>query len=244
MPRITPEQFGTQLATAFGPALRAVVLYGSAVAGEHLARRSDYNVLIVVDELPLETLRTAAAVAKSWMDAGNPAPLIFTEEEWRSSADVFPMEYADILERHRVLQGQDPFTGIAIARANLRMQVEREARGKLLHLRSGVFAASANPRAQLDLLEATLSQIMVLFRGVVRLHGEVPPTDYDALTRATAQRAGFEAESVLRVVSHVRGHARVAPAAAAATLAGYLTSLEALVRYLDRYAAGEQRSGC
>src|SRR5258707_8543144 len=28
-----------------------------------------------------------------------------TVDEWRHSADVFPMEYADILERHRVLHG-------------------------------------------------------------------------------------------------------------------------------------------
>ena len=43
----------TRLAVARGlrHALRSVVLYGSAAAGEHIAKRSDYNVLVIVDAL-------------------------------------------------------------------------------------------------------------------------------------------------------------------------------------------------
>src|SRR5205814_2209271 len=112
MARMTLDELVSQLRAAYGPALRSIVLYGSAAAGEHLPKRSDYNVLVVVDSLDAPQLTAASAASRAWADAGNPAPLTMTTSEWRGSSDIFPMEYADILDRHRVLFGDDPFAGI------------------------------------------------------------------------------------------------------------------------------------
>src|SRR3712207_194433 len=102
---MTLDDLVSELTRAHGPQLRAVVLYGSAVAGELIPKRSNYNVLVIVDELPLERLLTKSAAMRTWSDAGNPPPLLLTTAEWLSSADIFPMEYADVLERHKVLHG-------------------------------------------------------------------------------------------------------------------------------------------
>ena len=51
---MTVEQLVSQLSGVYGNTLRSVILYGSAVAGEHIAKRSDYNVLVVLDSIPLE----------------------------------------------------------------------------------------------------------------------------------------------------------------------------------------------
>src|SRR5512132_3686927 len=112
-----------QLKLAYGSGLQSVVLFGSAVAGEHNPKKSDYNVLVIVDALPLDRLRAVAAVTKAWSEDGNPPPMTFTMNEWKSSADIFPMEYADILERHRILFGDAPFEGIKVAPGDLRLQV-------------------------------------------------------------------------------------------------------------------------
>lgn len=234
---MTLDELVDQLRQAYGPALRSVLLYGSAVAGEHIARRSDYNVLVVLDSVPLDRLAAVGAVLRSWTEAGNSAPMTFTAAEWKSSADVFPMEYSDILERHRVLYGADVTEGISVAPADLRLEVEQQSLGKLLHLRRGAMAAGGDEKAQLELLEASLSAIMVVFRGVSRLHGEVPAQDYLALTAAIAARAGFAAEPVLRVVRHVRGAEKLRKNEAAAVLSGYMGAMETLVAYLDKYAA-------
>lgn len=233
---MTLDQLVAQLRTAYGQALRAIVLYGSTVAGEHIPRRSDSNVLVVVDELPLETLRAAAAVTKAWMSGGNPPPMIFTTREWQSSADVFPMEYSDILERNRVLFGDDVFAGIRVSPEHLRLQIEQEAMGKLLHLRQAVFGASADTRAQLEIMERSLTKLMILFRAVVRLHGDTPPTDYEALSRMVAERSGFDAEALVRVVRHVRGQAKIRGGEVSIALGQYLLAVEHLVHHLDRFA--------
>ncbi|CAN5227548.1 hypothetical protein BH23GEM2_BH23GEM2_14150 [soil metagenome] len=233
MPRMTPDALVERLVSAFGDSLRAVVLYGSAVAGEHMAGRSDYNVLVVADDLPLDTLRSAGSATRGWTDAGNPPPIMFTSEEWRGSADVFPMEYADIIERHRVLYGALPVGEVAVARDHLRLQVEQDARGKLLHLRQAFVGAGPHNSTHLAVLEHTLSRLMVLYRGVLRLAGESRPTDYEELTRAAARVAGFDAEPVLTVVRHVRGSQRVPEREASLVAGAYLGALEQLVRYLD-----------
>src|SRR3954467_2242485 len=108
------DELVRQLHLAYADDLRSVVLFGSAVAGEHRTKTSDYNVLGIVDSLPLQRLRAVAAVSKAWAEDGNPPPMTFTTREWKSSSDIFPMEYADILERHRVLFGETPFEGINV----------------------------------------------------------------------------------------------------------------------------------
>jgi len=235
MARMTLDDLVSQLRAAYGTALRSIVLYGSAAAGEHIAKRSDYNVLVIVDALDPAHLTAASAASRAWSEAGNPAPLTMTMSEWRGSSDIFPMEYADILDRHKVLHGDAPFDGIRVDVRDLRLQLEQEAMGKLLRLRQGVLASGNDQDRQIELLAASASAIMIIFRAFLRLHGATPPADNVALSDAVAARAGFDASAFGRVIRHVRGEATIKPADARDVLGGYLRGMEQLVAYLDRY---------
>ncbi|MEO8577339.1 MAG: nucleotidyltransferase domain-containing protein [Gemmatimonadales bacterium] len=234
---MTLDELVKQLQGAYGETLRSVILYGSAVAGEHIEKRSDYNVLVTLDAVPLERLAAVGAVLRAWSESGNPAPMTFTTAEWKASSDVFPMEYADILERHRVLHGEDVTRGITVARGDLRLQVEQQALGKLLHLRRGAMAAGDDSGEQIRLLEASLSAIMVVFRGVTRLHGEIPSQDYAELSSLVATKVGFDPLPFTRVVEHLRGTRKLSKDEAGTTLATYMAGMEALHSYLDRWTA-------
>src|SRR5512132_3135468 len=162
MATMTLDELVTQLRAAYKERLASVVLYGSAARGAHIPKQSDFNVLVLLASL--ETARVAAApfvaasaVARAWREAGNPPPMTMTVDEWRGSADIFPMEYADILERHKVLHGTPPFDGIVVDRKDLRLQVEREAMGLLLQLRRGILAAGGDAGRQRELLANGLS---------------------------------------------------------------------------------------
>lgn len=238
MAKMTLEELVAQLQRAFGDKLRAVVLYGSAAAGEHIAKRSDLNVLVLVSALDLQLLEREASIARAWSEAGHPPPLTLTEDEWRSSSDVFAMEYADILERNRVLFGADPFSGIRVERRNLRLQLEREAMGKLLQLRQGILATGGDRKQLLALLEASLSTFMVIFRAVLRDRGDTPSTDYEVLCRHVATATGVSTDAFIRVVQHVRGSARLERDDVPSVLANYLEGAHQLVHYLDQQGAG------
>ena len=229
------DELVRQLKLAYADALRSVVLFGSAVAGEHRANKSDYNVLVIVDALPLDRLRAVSAVSKAWAEDGNPPPMTFTTREWRSSADIFPMEYADILERHRVLYGTLPVDGLRVNPADLRLQVEHQTMGKLLQLRQAIMGAGGDTALQLEVLDKSLSTLMVIFRGFVRLHSQVPSQDYEALTLSVAQRAGFSPEPFVRVIRHSRGTEKLSRDSASLILEEYLAAMERLVAYLDEF---------
>ena len=83
MAQMTLDQLVSQLQAALGPELNAVVLYGSAAAGEHVPKKSDYNVLVLVDSLDVSRLHGASAAIKAWINAGNAPPLALTMQEWR-----------------------------------------------------------------------------------------------------------------------------------------------------------------
>jgi hypothetical protein len=237
MATMTLDDLVTQLRAAYGARLDSVVLYGSAAAGEHIPKRSDYNVLLLLKELDASALSSASAVARAWSDAGNPPPMTMTVDEWRGSADVFPMEYADILDRHRVLYGTPPFDGVSVSTSDLRLQLEQQVMGKLLQLRQGALLAGTDGKRQAELIAASLSTMMVLFRAVVRLHGEKPDADNAALSQRVGALAGFDAAPFVRAVQHVRGEQKLEANDAGTTLAEYINGIRKLQRYLDTHGA-------
>ena len=237
---MTLEELVQQLRTAYRDHLSAVVLYGSGASSDYVEGKSDYNVLVLLDRIDVSTLAAASAVARAWREFGNPPPMTMTVDEWRRSADVFPMEYTDILQRHRVLFGAPPFEGIAVSREHLRLQLEQQVMGKLLRLRQGALLAGSEGKRQRELISDSLSTIMVLFRAVLRLKGEEPPTDTAALVDRVAALAGFDGTAFTRAVQHQRGEPKIAPSEAGAVLAQYLTGVERLDAFLDTFTTQER----
>ena len=230
-----------RLREAFGDALRCVLLYGSAAEQEPTrasatpAARRDAHLLVIVDALPVEALEGAARVMAEWVGGGNPAPLTLTTAEWRSSADVFAIEYAEVLERHRLLYGALPTDGVSVRPEDIRRELEEQVLGKLLKLRRGIMEAGGDTGRERALLEVSLPTFVALFRAVVRLHREPAPPDDLQVVERTGALARFDASPFVRVVRHVRGEQMLQPGEIRGTLAGYLTGLERLIAFLDQW---------
>ena len=232
---MTPDALVARLREAYGDALRSVVVYGDAADG---AVTDELPLLVIADALPVDALDRAASATREWIAAGHPAPLTLTLAEWRSSADVFAIEYADVIERHRVLYGILPLDGIAVQPADVRRELEEQVLGKLLKLRRGVMEAGGDAGRERDLLAMSVGTFVALFRAVLRLHGERPPADPAAVCERTGARAGFDAAPFARMVRHVRGEAMLQPGDARAALGGFLDGLERLIAHLDAFAPG------
>ncbi len=237
MTTMTLDALAAALSSAHGEQLLAVVLFGSAARGEQVARRSDHNILVIVRTITPAALRSAAATTRSWVAAGNPPPMLLTEAEWRSSHDIFAIEVADILERHRVITGSLPDGPRRVDAKHLRHQLEFEAMGKLLLLRQGILACDGDPARELDLLATSRSAVLVLFRTLLRVHGETADVSSDEVVRRAATHAGFDPAPFLAVLAHVAGTAPIPNAGADAVLTAYHGALERLVAHVDSFAA-------
>lgn len=230
---MTLDDLVRELRDVFGASLRSVVLYGTAV-DDAAVRPDALHTLVLVDELPLDHLEEGGVHMEAWVRAGHPPPLVLTMAEWRSSADIFPMEYADILTHHRVLHGALPSADVRVDPGELRLTVEREAMGKLLQLRRGVLAAGGDAARRAELLAVSFDTFLAVFRGALRVYGVRPPADPADVCRETAARAGMDPEPFLRVLAHRRGTERVPAAAVHDVLEGYLDGLARLVAHLDQ----------
>ncbi len=181
------ETLVRKLEAVLGANLNSVILYGSAAAGDHSGRRSDYNVLVVAGTLGSDVLAALAPVARAWKRAGNPPPLLFTRERLQRSADVFPIELLDMRDCHRVLHGEDVLATVEVSRENLRLEIEHELKGKIIQLREGYLLAAGSRRRVRRLLVGVLSTFEVLFRAALRLYGpDVPAVKQEAVRRLAA----------------------------------------------------------
>lgn len=232
-PMAKVEELATQVERAMGDNLASLVLYGSAARGDFDPKRSDLNLLLIVHDPSPAALRPLGPVIGKWATAGQPPPLIFSQRDWEASRDVFPMELEDMRQAHRVLRGEDPFRGLETSPADLRDELEREARGKLIHLRSEYTATESDGRAVGGMLLASAKAFFVLFRAVVRLKGHVPPKQPAELVRLTAQVAGLDAGAFNWVLGRMAG--QKVPNLQPYDPIGerYLEAIERVVRFVD-----------
>lgn len=232
---MNPEKLVEELKQACPAGLKSVVLYGSAAAGDHAGKRSDYNVLVVTENLGLDTLDALSKTATRWAQAGNPAPLLFTEERLAQATDVFPVELLDIRECHKVLHGDDPVVDLAIDTRNLRLQIEHELRGKLIQLRQHYLLTGGKPKAVADLMAGSLSTFLVLFRASLRLFEEtVPQKKLDALEKL-ATHLEFDV-SLFKTVQQLKdGTIKAKDVAVVELFGNYLKTIECVIDAVDAY---------
>ena len=111
--------------------LVSIILYGSAASGEFSARHSNVNIAVILRDTSLANLSRIAPLLNKYKF--RPLKVIFfTEIYIKNSADVFPIEFLDIKENHKILYGSDLLAGLKIDIKNLRFQCEQELKSKIL----------------------------------------------------------------------------------------------------------------
>ena len=121
--------------TALGDTLESIVLFGSAAEGR-LRPVSDVNVIFVLtrfDAARIEALGDPVRVAQA---AIRLAPMVMLRDEIPHAAAAFAVKFADIVRRHRVLHGPDPFANLTIARDRLAARLTQVLLNLRLRLRA------------------------------------------------------------------------------------------------------------
>lgn len=175
-----------------GRNLAAIILYGSAAAGDFIPKRSDYNILIALNKITPADLRNAHSCMREWNRMGHPVPVYFTVSELQNAADVFPIEFHQMAKARKVLYGNDVLAGLKISDDFLRHQVEYELRSKLILLRRQYIPASATEEGLRTLMAESLSSFSTLFGAVLMLLGIDPPATKHETTAVAVERLGLD----------------------------------------------------
>ncbi len=216
-----------------GENLESVILYGSAARGDFKEGHSDLNVLCVLRSVAARELTRVAPVVHWWCkDQSEPAPLFFTAEELRSSADVFSIELLDMQENRRVLYGTDVVEGIPVPMNLHRLQVERDLRTLLLKLRQH-FLLNGQKENELRVAAAkSSSSVFALLRHtLIALDEKRPVAAHDVFVRIGAL-TGADAEA-FGVAFKLREHHAHANDIVRA-YGEYLNALSVVISALDK----------
>jgi len=160
---------------AFGKEIESIILYGSGARGEYVAGKSDINFLIVLTTPGITALRPAIELVEKWRKRNVAVPLLMTRTYLDGSLDTFPMEFLSMQKHHQVVFGEDALAGLNISKTHLRMQIEREVKGKLLHLRENFLAVGLDRDRLLLLLRQTLPAFEPLFEALLHLRDQPIP---------------------------------------------------------------------
>lgn len=232
---MTPEGFAEKLHRALPHALRSVILYGSAAAGDFVKGTSHYDVLVVTNQLGITELNALSPPVQAWESAGNRPPQVLTSLELAAAADTFPLEILDMQQSHRVLWGDDPLATIRVQPSHLRLQLERELKGKLLLLRQRYLVVSGNRERLAGLMVNSVTTFLVLMRGALRLYQEAVPTTKAEALDALARHIPFDPQPFHTVLNLKERTLRPREVDIPALFPSYLTAVERVVSAIDQH---------
>jgi len=178
-----------------GDRLSCAALYGSAARGDFKPASSDVNLVLVVSEASVEILSACAAPLQAARGDLRCAPLLFTRDELRQAADVFPLKLLDIRRAYKLLVGEDLFKELAIEFHDLRLACERELRNIALKLRHAFVLGSPDAARLSGALHQFAPQLLAVLRVLAKQEGASCPT-FEALSAWAARRFGLSETSL------------------------------------------------
>lgn len=228
------QQLVDKMVAAHGSSLISVVLYGSAAGTDHHAAYSDLNVFCVLAAVTPKELAACEPVFVWWRDQHQPAPLLMSEHEMRTSTDCFPIEFKDMLERRKVLHGTDVIAGLEVDEVFYRAQVEHDLRAKLLRVRQKAAGVLSNSELLIRLMADSLSTFFVLARHGLRLAGEAAPFGKREIAARSAERFGLNAQAFYTLLDLREGRVKARDLNAAELFGTYLEAIGVLVDAVDK----------
>ncbi len=197
------EGFGSALKTTFGQELHSLYLVGSAARGDFKPGKSDVNTLVILTAEGMEWLEKAYPVLQTWRKKGAAVPHFMMPDAFTRALDSYPLEFLDFKSFHKVIIGSSILADLDIPLQPLRLQIERELRGKLFLLRQ-IFASEAGRNKHLEaVLRRSVSVFTAVFQGILEL-GKIPiPADRSELFSKAAEFAGFS-DRVFQQILEIR----------------------------------------
>lgn len=236
--REVATKFAAEVSGALGDRLSSVVLYGSASRGEWLGSASDINVLVLVDDIGGASLAALSPVVRKFAKE-RVRPIVVERREWQRASDVFGIELAEMQDWHALLAGEDPLMGLLVQKPALRLQAERELRGKLLQLHLGMLLAESP--AQLGaLLLGALPALTTYFRTALRLAEQPVSPETERTLREGCALVGADPAGVLAVLQARRSGKPLELRLQDPLVDQFNTAAEQLAAYIDNYGREQQ----
>ncbi|MFO7570867.1 MAG: hypothetical protein R6W75_13855 [Smithellaceae bacterium] len=162
---------------AYGPDLISLMLYGSAAGGAYVKGKSDINILVVLTQQGINRLEDSLVLVKNWKKRHVAVPLVITKQFIAASADVYPIEFLNMKNNSVLIYGENVLENLSFQPVDLRLQIERELKGKILWLREGYLESEGSARGLRGLIGRSLTAFVSIFNALIYLTAGAAPHD-------------------------------------------------------------------
>lgn len=217
----------------FGDDLLSVILYGSGAGGQYVPGKSDINFLIVLTEEGVEDLERSLPVLAHWRKM-RVAVVFMTREYISSSVDSYPAEFLNMKLNYITVFGADVLEDLKFEPRDLRLQLERELKGKILHLQQGFLEREGKEKGLRELIRISLGAFVPLFKAFLFLRGyEIPQGRRDVI-KALSLACPIAPDVFLLCIDVREGKGRFSSREIKSLFQAYRQEIVKFCKYIDR----------
>ncbi|MFQ5865247.1 MAG: hypothetical protein ACE5IW_08485 [bacterium] len=228
------EEFARDFQNVFGTDLISIILYGSGAKGEYVPKKSDINFLIILSENGIENLDRVLDLIPKWRKRNVAVPLFLTEAYIESALDTFPIEFLNMKNYYKLVFGEDVLKDLEIDKEDLRLQIERELRGKLIYLREGFLSTGQDRERLKEMLSASVPAITSMFEALLYLKEEPVPHSKVQVFARTAELYGLPNSIFVQLINIKKGEWKGSKIQLQDMTKAYISEIKKLVEIVDK----------
>ncbi len=239
LPNVEPDvpeklaNFVEKLKAAYAERLLGVLVFGSAARGAYVPKRSNINLLVALERVGAEELTLYRKLRGEVEKPPIATSLLLDPTYVRQSTDTFPLEFLDIRSFNVPLLGQNILEGVKIDPKHLRLELEREIKGKLLVTRQAFLESDGDPARLLAVLSRSFNSLRVIFFGIVHLREGRVVRDERDLVQRVSEHFGLDPAPLLEIGRARAGELKPSRAEMEKLFFCYLSELARLAEKLD-----------
>lgn len=217
----------------FGSELVSIILYGSGAGSHYIPGKSDLNFLVILSEEGIDNLDNAISAVARWRKRRVAIPLFMTRAEISSSLDSYPIEFLTMKKQYVLVYGEDMLEGLSFEPSRLRLQCERELKGKIFHLRRGLLKTGGQAKYVRELIKASLTAFISIFKVLLYLKGiDIPQSRRDVI-RSVAGVYSLDQDVFLKCADIKEGIDQMQLSEIQTVFKAYLREVEKLATFVD-----------
>ena len=217
----------------FGKDLVSLILYGSAAGGHYVKGKSDINLLVVVTKEGINRLEDSLAIVKQWKKNRVAVPLVMTKAFIESSLDCYPIEFLNMKNSHILIHGEDVLEQLKFKPEDLRLQIEKELKGKLVLLRQSYLESEGNSRQIKQLISRSVTAFISIFNALIYLKQGSAQQKRRETIKELAKLFTFDANLFLTCVDIKEGVDKLSGEEIARVFNKYLREVENICNIVD-----------
>ena len=218
----------------YGKDLVSIILYGSAASGNYIPKKSDINFLIVLTEEGINQLKKAFKIVEKWCKRKVSTPLFLTKSYIATSLDSFPIEFLNMQKSYQLVFGEDILKELPFNKNHLRLQCERELKGKLLQLRQVYLESRGKAKSLRFIIENSLTAFISIFQALLYLKDKDVPAERRNVISLISQEMGVDEQIFLNLLKVKEGTVKLSAEALNTLFEDYIMEIRRLSYAVDQ----------